>query len=367
MSGTSPIHTENALPGLGSSLLVQAPQARNELVRELVTSEGLGVVYSLDPLRRKRDPRAEARAIIEYTRSKAPDAAILVDANRYSGKNRKGEERGLTAGWTDYQLKQCSLDYALTDSWYVERGNTQSLETLLSAGSRLGANVITVLPLHWKWLTEDLEALKARLEAHGRPVALVMEHQSDPMSEKDAVAGLCELLQTGVPTILLRSDSSAIGALAYGAGAVAVGTDSGLRHIYPMVKGRGAAPKVSLLVPELLSYYLLDKAGDAIQLNPDLDLWNCFCQHCAGRRLDWFRFSADAGDHAFAHSLSSLAALGRRVTEVPARKRPQVWTDMCQEAQLKHFTVKTGDDGGTWEAKTVLANWALATPTRIGS
>lgn len=358
--------TESVLPDLGSSLFIQAPQARNELVRTLVATEGLGVVYSLDPRRKKRDPRTELQAIVHHTRFRAPEAAILVDANRYSGKNRKSSKQGLTPQWTKFQLTNCSLPYALTDSWYVGRGDIQSLDSLLAESARLGDRVITVLPLHWKWLTEDLETLKSRLESHGRPIALALEHQDDPMREEGAAAGLCALLQTGIPLFLLRSDTSAIGALAYGAGGVAVGTDSGLRHIYPLGKGGGGVPRTSVLVPELLTYFLLDKAGDAIQLNPDLTLWDCHCMHCAGRRLDWFRFNANAGDHAFAHSLSSLARVGRAVTEAPSELRREVWTDMCQQAQWKHFSVKTGDEGETWEPKRVLANWALITPTRIG-
>jgi hypothetical protein len=366
MTETGTIVTENALPDLGCSLFIQAPQARNGLVRDLVASQGLGVVYSLDPRRRKRDPRAEARAIVDYTRHKAPDAAILLDANRYSGKNRKIADLGLTPGWTQYQLHHCSVPYALTDSWYVGRSDTRSLDQLLTEAGKLGPRVITVLPLHWKWLTEDLDTLKDRLETHARPVALALEHNGDPMGEKGAAAGLCTLLQSGIPLLLLRSDTSALGALAYGAGGVSVGTESGLRHIYPLTKGGGTGPKTSVLIPELLTYYLLDKAGDAMQLNPDLAIWNCSCLHCAGRRIDWFRFNDDAADHAFAHSLGALANLGRSITSTPQHKRPDLWTDMCQQAQLKHFTVKTGEDGETWEGKSVLGKWAQVTPTRIG-
>lgn len=363
---TGPILTENALPGLVSSLFIQAPQSRHDLVRNLVVNESLGVVYSLDPLRRRRNRQAETRAIIDYTRFKAPEAPILVDANLYSGKRRKFASEGLTESWTDFQLKGCALPYALTDSGYIGDGDLTGLDTVLAAAGKLPGRVLTVLPLHWKWLTEHLDVLKSRLEAFEKPVALALENKEDPLGEKGAAAGLCALLGTGLPIFLLRSDTSAIGALAYGAGGVSVGTESGLRHIYPLVKAGGAPPKTSILVPELLTYYLLDKVGDGVQLNPDLRLWMCHCMACAGRRLDWVRFEGGSAD-AFAHSLSSLAAIGRSISATPSGLRQEAWTELCQNAQLAHFQVKKANDEETWEGKDVLREWSLVTPTRVGA
>lgn len=363
--GIGPVLTENVLPGLTSSLFIHAPQTRHDLVRDLIVNDSLGVVYSLDSLRRRRNRHAETRAIVDYTRCRAPQASIIVDANLYSGKNRKIASQGLTTGWTDFQQGICSLPYALTDSGYIGDGDIAGLDAILTPAGKLPGRVMTVLPLHWKWLTEHLDLLKARVEAFGRPVALALENKGDPLSEKGAAAGLCTLIATGVPVFLLRSDTSAIGALAYGAGGVAVGTQSGLRHIYPVAKG-GAPGKTSVLVPELLTYYLLDKVGDAMQLNPDLNLWRCHCMHCGGRRLDWLRFEERAAD-AFAHSLSSLAAIGRSIAATPSGLRPEVWTDMCQNAQLAHFQVKKANDEETWEGKPMLREWSLVTPTRVGA
>ncbi|MBT2533945.1 hypothetical protein J7E83_17800 [Arthrobacter sp. ISL-48] len=362
-----PILTESVLPGLDNSVFIQAPQARHDLVRDLVVNESMGVVYSLDPGRRRRNRQAETRAIVDYTRHRAPRAPIMVDANLYSGRNRKTGSQGLTAGWTDFQQTVCSLPYALTDSGYIGEHDVAALDTVLAAADKLTGRVVTVLPLHWKWLTEHLDVLKARLEAFGRPVALALENKTDPLGEKGAAAGLCSLIATGVPILLLRSDTSAIGALAYGACGVAVGTESGLRHVYPIVNGSGAPAMTSILVPELLTYYTLDKVGDAIQLNPDLNLWTCRCLHCGGRRLDWIRFHGAAADQAFGHSLSSLSALARSIAATPASLRPEAWTEMCQNAQLAHYQIKKVNEEETWEGKSVLREWSLVTPTRTGA
>jgi hypothetical protein len=93
-----------------------------------------------------------------------------------------------------------------------------------------------VLPLDARWFAAPpvYEALAREINKYDVPVAVVIEHESDPFGVRYVVTGFLELLDAvRVPVLLLRSDVSALGALCHGAHAAAIGTTSALRHLYP--------------------------------------------------------------------------------------------------------------------------------------
>ncbi len=359
LDGTSTalfVHTVH-LPNKG-----QAP-AGVEAIRDLLDQDRIGVVYTIP---RTKGRLGIASSCVHQTRLRAPSAEILLDASLYTGsKQRKFADHGIDLSWLNHQHRD-GLRWALTDSGYVAAGDRQGLRKILDQAAQAhqraqarNRGVIAALPLASSWLTDQADVLAQALREASTPVALMLEDETDPLSLKNAVAGLVCVLQVDVPVAVLRCDMSVLGALAYGAAAVSVGDSSARRHFYPIIdKGGAAIPPLATLVPRLLGYYHLTKIDDAITVNPDLAVWSCPCRVCGHRRLDWIANSTHPDVNAFEHAVSALANTARRIfgPEVPACDRPQRWFQAVQDAQISHSDVTAGT-GQPWEPKTALGHW----------
>ena len=194
------------------------------------------------------------------------------------------------------------------------------------------------------------------------PVGIVLEHRDDPFSSFPTVKGVLNLIAAAdVPVLLLRSDTSGLGVLAHGGAAAAVGTGSGLRHLYPVPKnpgGGGRSAQISLLWTTGLSYRSITKLTDAIAADPDALHWICQCSVCYARSIEWILNSSDVATYAYRHSVAALRALA---DEVEAGRA--TWHSMCQTAQYKTFEVAQLS-GRSWEPSKGLGAWnrALAVP-----
>lgn len=343
------------LPNFGPPFMAHAPASAAELLAPLTRSDGIGAVITTRS-------GTDARNAIRRIRQANSRAAILIDADRYSGRRRAIGAACMTTGWVNMQLK-AGLPWALTDSGYIPAGELATLRAVLAwaAGT---TQVITALPLAIEWLARDRDVLIAELAAAGRPVALMLESEGDPLATTAAVAGLIAVLRCPVPVLLLRSDTSVLGALAHGAAAVSVGTTSRLRHIYPIPDNdsSGFAPPAAVYVPALKSYYwLVPKIEDAITRNPDLDVWKCDCGACQGRSLAWIVFHTDPATAAFEHSLAAQADVANAILAYPAAMRGSEWKTMCALAQLNHDKIVTKKNR-TWQPAKALKAWVSSTP-----
>lgn len=343
------------LPKFGPPFMAHAPASAAALLAPLTRSNGIGAVITTRSA-------TDARKAIRRIRQANPRAAILADADRYSGKNRAVGADCMTTAWVNTQLK-AGLPWALTDSGYIPTGDVAALRAVLAWASG-STQVITALPLAIEWLTRDRDILIAELTAAGRPVALMLESEGDPLATTAAVTGLIAVLRCPVPVLLLRSDTSVLGALAHGAAAVSVGTKSGLRHIYPIPDddSGGFAPPTAAFVPALKSYYwLVPKIEDAITRNPNLDVWICDCSLCHGRSLAWIVFHTDAATVAFEHSLAAQADIAKAILACPPAMRGSEWKAMCALAQLNHDKIVTKKNK-TWQPAKALKAWVSSTP-----
>lgn len=352
------------LEAMHVDLFVQAECHDVRAAAPLVHSYGVGVVYSVRPGRRKVR-RGDCAAAVAHTRRFAPDAEILLDASLYTGKNRKLGQDPPTRDWVRLQ-RDLGLSWAVTDSGYCGQGDVRGIVRTLMAAERLGDNVIAALPIASRWLTDDASTLAALIDRYSVPVALMVEDEADPFDLVGAVEGLVEVLAARTPVLLLRSDTAAIGALAYGAAAAAVGTTSTYRHIYPISSG-GGPPHLSYVVPKLLGYFLNSRVENAYRLNGSLHAWQCTCRYCDGSRdLTWIASSAKPFESAFQHSVAALAEIGYQLTEAVGRgvEARLAWSQMCTDAQQQHYTVRD-ISGGVWQPKQSLAEWIRITPTPV--
>ncbi|MGH3751699.1 MAG: hypothetical protein ACRDRP_03215 [Pseudonocardiaceae bacterium] len=370
-SAPSRVTSLRPLEGLSTALFVHTvhlpndgqPQAGVEAIRDLLDQDGIGVVYTIP---RSRGRLGVASCCVDQTRKRSPGADILLDAARYTGsKQRKLAAEGIERSWLDHQHRD-GLRWALTDSGYVARGDLQGLQTILREAARAhhsaqarNQGVIAALPLASSWLTDEADTLAQALRRASTPVALMLEDENDPLSRKNAVAGLVSVLRVDVPVAVLRCDMSVLGALAYGATAVSVGDSSTLRHFYPITDRDGPSrPPLATLVPELLGYYHLTKIDDAIAVTPDLPVWVCPCRVCGHRRLDWIANSTSPDVSAFEHAVSALADTARQLfgDAVTAEDRCRRWFQAIQRAQINHSAV-IASTGQPWASKDALGRW----------
>lgn len=342
------------LPGFTTPLFAHAAASEIPKIAPLTASERIGAVISTSS-------RSTARHGINQARHINPATELLVDAARYAGKNRVAGTSPFDPAWIGMQ-RDLDLRWVLTDSGYAGTGDLASIVSILDQAQALGSRTIALLPLASSWLTTDLSLLTTCINQAGVPVAIALEHKKDPLSSAQAVRGLQAVLGCRVPVLILRCDVSALGALAHGAVAAAVGTSTGLRHIFPVVpddKNRPIPRKTSAVVPALLGYSTLDKIERGVLADPTSPVWHCDCTVCYGRTMDWILNSATPDADAYRHSLAALAEAAHQLMGLPTRAdRCTSWRAQCQHAQARHFEIE--DSASAWEPAAALAAWVKA-------
>lgn len=335
---------------LADVLLVQADasDAHVDIAIKRANRAGGGIVLTGEKALLK------AQHLVRGQRYERP---ILVDRSRYTGKNRLPASAGFDVDWIHRQ-RLLGLPAVIPDGGYVEEHDEDGLRSVLGRAAELGPDVMAPLFLHVRWLHPDnLPCLVEAVTEAGVPIAVALEHLDDPLGTKWAVYGLVALLQVPVPVLLLRCDTSSIGALAYGAVAAAVGTRSSLRHFYPISNGGGGrSPKPAAVVERLLSYVHLDKIDQTAQLDPDHPDWHCSCDWCNGRSLQALASASDPELAAFLHSIEILHRIRTeilRAGDLGARR--QAWTEQCSSAQFKHMEIN--DTRRVWNVPKYLGNW----------
>jgi hypothetical protein len=336
----------------------------------LTRTEGMGIVFTIGT-RVKHYHERLTELVQEHRRIVGPVEHVLVDVARYAGPQRRVGTR-LDPEWVKAQ-RAAGLSVLLTDSPYLPSGAHATLVSTLTQARTFGTDVVAVLPLHLDWLVKNAELtfLIETINAAGIPVAIVLEHTGDPLGPQGSVTGLVRLLaQAEVKVGLLRSDLSVIGAVAFGATLGAVGTTTGLRHLYPVKKGGGYhEPRIAALVSNCMAYKTLEKINAAIGADPhNQHRWTCRCDYCYGRSLDCITSET----HAYQHSLSAISRRGSSIlggaTDLDRRR---AWLGACLHAQTTNYEIQD-ETGMTWEPPAFLGAWhklastlpALAPTTR---
>lgn len=293
----------------------------------------------------------------------ASPTPILRDGKLYAGKNRKLAGEGITERWLEEQWRAGSA-VALTDGGYVAVGDHAGLASTLDAAARAasvaqaGFETYAVLPVHQEWLRSGLPTLVREVNSHSVPVALVVENANDPFGVLANVRGLARFLhQARVPVALLRSDLSAVGAIAFGAIAGAVGTRTALRHLYPIKLGGGgySSGVSSAIFNGGLAFVQVDKLAAGVAATPTDPMWLCNCATCLGRRLDWLYRTTP--DQIAAHNVEMTLDLRDHIVQSSARAtRQQSWRAMCASAEFQ-YTAAAAIARVGWSVPNFLSWW----------
>jgi hypothetical protein len=309
---------------LGDRVLTQIDPPEVDGVCDVASRPGAGLVLvGPDALTKAAELAAAGFAL-----------PILADRRRYAGKKRVAGTARFQPQWIWAQQK-LGLPAILTDSGYVGEGADEALESILTQSMQLGPRVVATLPLHRSWIDrkQSQERLIAAIRNAGVPVAFVLEHADDPLAKKAALFGFVKVLTAiSVPAMVLSCDVSALGAIAFGAHVAAIGTRSGLRHLYPAKAGGPPRDdEESAFLPGFLAFMKVGKIASAVAASPNDPKWTCWCQSCHGQRLDWLLAATRL--EVRRHSIELLADLRDRLTETaPGSARKQTWRAWCASA-----------------------------------
>ncbi|GGT19989.1 hypothetical protein ACFFV7_27795 [Nonomuraea spiralis] len=298
---------------------------------------------------------------------------LLIDRRCYAGgkSRRKAGAEPISRAWLDAQ-RALGVASVLTDSGYVGKEDMAALRKVLSQAKGAGADVTAVLPLHSSWLLAPwTDHLVDEICLYETPVALVLEHRSDPLGHIRAVAGLkCLLERATVPVSLLSTDISGLGAIAHGALWAAVGATSSLRHLYPADASpppppdNGTRRRHTLVLP-LLALMTVEKILEGVQAtleDPNLmhDVWTCDCRVCGNRTMEWLATASPT--ELAAHTFEPLLHLHEGITTLFPQQRPDSWLAKCKNAIHRHHELNA-QRRLSWGVPGYLQAWVKSYPT----
>lgn len=302
---------------------------------------------------------SQALATAEYLLShKGYSRPLLVNRRRYAGNRRTYAQQAFDANWISRQ-RRLNLVGIMPDAGFVAADDESGLVSILTRTKDLGENAIAPLGLAVSWLDAQrgLPMLIDHVLAAGVPIAIALEHQKDPLGVRYVLNGLVTLLSSCPDVIVLDCDVSAIGTLCFGAMSAAVGTRTGLRHIYPVSNGGGGEAKIAAVVLDCLAYVSLDKIDQAVQADPDNQLWVCSCLRCNGNTLQALGSAPDPEQAAYHHSLETLYRIRDDILgndSSPALRR-QSWIAQCDSALFQFMDID--ETTYKWEPPPALGNW----------
>jgi hypothetical protein len=242
----------------------------------------------------------------------------------------------------DGQL-QAGATAALTPTGYIPAAGADELKAATAEFTRLGrGDAILVTPLDISLLGGSYFTQTAAILAEfGRPVALVLGCQGNPLDQsKDIIPNLRELAGR-VPLMPIRTDFNGLDLLCHGAVCAAIGTGGSIRHaVDPAEKEQSfnPGPAPSVLWRELLTYYkgstIAEFFGAREHLAP-----GCGCAVCGGRRITRF-LGREHQDEAIAHGVAVWSAMAGQLLSAPTlRDRAESWKDLCAQAVAHHQAV----------------------------
>jgi len=342
--------------GIDGVILVHASQSKVAEIAAFSRGQGISVIYTVA---RGEKIAAADRLLTQHRAIAGADARILFDANRYSGKGRALGSEPLSADWVRWQLDH-QAPVALTDTGYISLERLDDLDLVLGRAADIADTVngpvMAMLPIESLILKDRADLLRAAIDRAGIPIALAVGHSGDPFGSKDAVRGLLHVLATPVQTALLRTDLSAVAAVAAGARFGAVGTTSTLRHIWPPKGGGPAQPGVSVLVPRLMSYHRLERLAPVAAQVPADYFW-CHCEICQGGAV----FDQVSDRTAPEHSIGAIAAFAVDLLSGTREENLASFRAKAMNAQTLHYEIGMEmDDTTRWAPPASLGSWVKA-------
>ena len=275
---------------------------------------------------------------------------VLIDPEGYKDHTatcqepfRLPDENGLTTAALsdvlDAQI-QAGATAALTPTGYIPAAATDVLKAALAEFARLDrTDSIFVAPLDISLLGRGyIDQTTAILAGSGRPVALVLGSQGNPLDHSKAIIPNLRRMASCVPLIPIRTDFNGLDLLAHGAVFTAIGTGGSVRHIVdPAEKPRAfnMDPSPSVLWPELMTYFKGSKINELFGARPRLAP-RCDCAACGGQRITRFLLREHQSE-AIAHGVATWSFRAGQMLSAPTLlARAEYWKNLCGGAIAHH-------------------------------
>jgi hypothetical protein len=269
--------------------------------------------------------------------------STLVDPAQYaSGPASPGEECLFDFDvWLERQT-QARVPVVLTDSPQIRRRDRTGLKVALDRWRSSPQPTLVVLPIEPWWLNPGLPCLIDEVLSAQRPVALVLVDLFNGLDAAGSVAGLVAFMSAlkELPVVLMRSDVSAVGAVAYGGFAGFIGASATNRH-GPMPRRNRRKdgedhhdrdPSPNVFVPALHDYLKASKLP-SLSRDENAEILACYDEFCRGSSLlRLTRLSevdiAAAHTQAYMHNMASHERVARFV--LGSAEPKDAWWDLCR-------------------------------------
>jgi hypothetical protein len=290
---------------------------------------------------------------------------LWLDAIRYLRRSEDGavprsQQWSLIDEWLLVQQDLEVTELLTAPDQLVRDGEIDKLQRLLN-DEAWPADARVVLPLDGPWLSNNPQALHKEIRRAGRPVAIALRASYDPINSLRRVRGLVKLADPSLNVMLLRSDPSAVGALAFGMRTAAVGVNTYTRHfpgpVRPRDENLAYPPRgTDVYIPALGAHHraatlqMMEAAGSA-QLN-GLDI--CRCEHCSGQSLIRFAYTVDQLSGR-AHDIAAMLQLAATMRQHPVSNWSAWWLARCNEALKAHLWLRRKRNVAVPDSKAIQA------------
>ncbi len=327
--------------------------------------------------------RAQEKAK-EFARRTGPVCPVVLDPSAYEDlyatpgepftleRQLRIDTRRTGVGATLEQLASNPVDLVLTPTRYLrcdDAGGRALDEAVRQVNETDMRGAVFAVPVDARWLTDRREHLITSLRRVRAPKALILGDRGNPVGSGARAKALREVLRTCPETALLRTDLTALDAMAHGAAFASIGDTASVRHAVPPGKqGGGPGPKSSpdVIMPALMGYFHGSTLAERLRGSRPCDCLPCVEWGEArdngevGRPLTDFQDTSDT-EGAHAHNMALWSRWWRelRSEHSPEGMRAR-WRGMCQRAHLEYEwhnrAISPRQD--TFTASDALGYWA---------
>ncbi len=340
-----------------------------------VSADSGGVVFS------GKNAQDKAK---EFARKKGPGCPVVLDPSAYEDFHATPEEpfalerqlridtRRTGVGATLEHLASNPVDLILTPTRYLrcdDAGGRALDEAVRQANGTNMRGVVFAVPVDARWLTDRRRHLIASLRRVRASKALILGDSGNPVGSAIRARALREVLHACPGTALLRTDLTALDAMAHGAAFASIGDTASVRHAVPPGKqGGGPGPKSSpdVIMPALMGYFHGSTLAERLRGSRPCDCLPCVEWGEArnngevGRPLTDFQDTSDM-EGAHAHNMALWSRWWRELRSEHSHEGMRArWRGMCQRAHLEYewHNRAISPRQNTFTASDALRYWA---------
>ena len=278
------------------------------------------------------------------------EVPFLFDGTGYAVENVPGPEQ-----WIQQQVIVGAARLLLPGAFiHWDRDSDAALKQTVREQGRIAEDLgaMILLALDVRWVAKRTELVVDALQSTGQPVALVLAHRADPLSEGGAVEGMQRIASRIDPLFQLRSDHGAFGSVVFGAEHASIGLTTTTRHFATAVmrprRRPGSSPR--LFVRPLLDWFLVDDIAGWTAAGSNVV---CPLACCHGASLGRF---LDPDLDARWHNMNALADFADYILNAEPADRIAIFRNACRDAVTSYGLAGFQ---GPENPKAQLTSWAL--------